>query len=82
MIPLRDDVPTRTVPIVNYALIGANVLAFLLELGMGDRLPEFLAQASVVPVFYTGRDHSLSILEALLTTLDPDSSASGSCSSS
>jgi rhomboid family protein len=71
MIPLRDDIQTRTVPIVNYALIGANVLAFLLELAMGDRLPEFLSQASVVPVLYTGRDRSLSIVEALLSTFNP-----------
>ena len=72
MIPLRDDVPTRTVPFVNYVLIGANVLAFLLELSLGDQLPQFLAQAAVVPVLYTGRDHSLSVVEALLTTLEPD----------
>ena len=72
MIPLRDDVQTRTVPFVNYALIGANVLAFLLELSLGDQLPRFLAQASVVPILYTGRDHSLSIVEALLDTLNPD----------
>jgi hypothetical protein len=72
MIPLRDDVPSRTVPFVNYVLIALNVFAFVLELGLGDRLPEFLAQASVVPVLYTGRDHSLGVVEALLTTLDPD----------
>jgi len=72
MIPLRDDVPSRTVPVVNYALIALNVFAFVLELGLGDQLPQFLAQASVVPVLYTGRDHSLGLVEALLTALDPD----------
>ncbi len=72
MIPLRDDIPTRTVPIVNYALIAANALAFLLELGMGPQLPRFLLQASVVPVLYTGRDHSLSVIEVFLTSLDPE----------
>ena len=35
VIPLRDDVPSRTVPFVNYTLIALNVLAFLMELGMG-----------------------------------------------
>lgn len=29
MIPLRDDNPRRTVPIVTYGLIALNVLAFL-----------------------------------------------------
>ena len=72
MIPLRDDVPSRTVPIVNYVLIALNLFAFVLELALGDQLPQFLAQASVVPVLYTGRDHSLGIVEALLSALDPD----------
>src|SRR4051812_22238758 len=71
MIPLRDDIQSRTVPVVNYALIALNVLAFLLELSMGDRLPEFLSQASVVPYLYTGRDRSLSPVEMLLGTIDP-----------
>ena len=72
MIPLRDDIQSRTVPFVTYALIGANVLAFLLELGMGEQLPRFLMQASVVPVLYTGGDRSLSVVEVLLNTLDPE----------
>ena len=72
MIPLRDDIRTRTVPYVNYTLIALNVIAFILELGLGPALPRFLARASVVPVLYTGRDHSLSLVEVLLGTLDPD----------
>jgi membrane associated rhomboid family serine protease len=35
MIPLRDDNPTRTLPIVNYTLIGLCVLAFLWQLTLG-----------------------------------------------
>ncbi len=31
MLPLRDHLPTRMVPFVNYALIAANVVVFLLE---------------------------------------------------
>jgi len=31
MIPLRDHLPTRTVPFVNYAFIAANVLVFVLQ---------------------------------------------------
>ncbi len=72
MIPLRDDVPSRTVPYVNYAFIALNVLAFLLELSMGENLPRFFEQASVIPALYTGRDHSLGLVEALADTLNPD----------
>jgi membrane associated rhomboid family serine protease len=32
VLPLRDQLPTRTVPFINYALIAANVLVFLGEL--------------------------------------------------
>ena len=36
MIPLRDDNPTRILPVVNYTLIGLCVLAFLWQLTLGD----------------------------------------------
>ena len=36
MLPLRDHLPTRTVPVVNYALIAANVLVFGLEVEFAD----------------------------------------------
>lgn len=72
MIPLRDDIRTRTVPVVNYVLIALNVLVFVLELGMGSDLPRFFSDHSVVPALYTGPDHSLSLAEVLVGTLDPD----------
>jgi membrane associated rhomboid family serine protease len=43
MLPLRDHLPTRTFPYVNYGLIAANVVVFLMQLsgtlgpGMGDQ---------------------------------------------
>jgi membrane associated rhomboid family serine protease len=72
LIPLHDDIEARTFPFVNYTLIALNVLAFVLELGMGPDLPRFLYQASVVPSLYTGPDHSLSAIELVTTTLNPD----------
>src|SRR5262245_48276153 len=52
MLPLRDNVPTRRVPVVNYLLIAANVLAFLYErsiLAMGVPPLELLEQWGLVP---------------------------------
>jgi membrane associated rhomboid family serine protease len=72
VIPLRDDVPSRTVPIVNYALLALNVFAFVLELGMGTGLERFFYQAAVIPSLFTGRDGSLSVGEALAGTFSPD----------
>ena len=39
MLPLKDDLPSRTVPFVTVALIALNVLAYLypLSLGVGDQ---------------------------------------------
>ncbi len=72
MIPLRDDVPSRTVPFVNYALIAVNALLFLAELSMGEGLPSFFMRSAVVPSLYTGRDGALGALEVVATTLTPD----------
>jgi len=36
MLPLRDHLPTRTAPIVNYALIAANVVVFVLQLASAE----------------------------------------------
>jgi membrane associated rhomboid family serine protease len=71
MIPLRDDVPSRTFPFVNIGLIALNILFFLFELGMGDGLERFLYQAAVIPAHYTGADQALGPLEIVTTTLSP-----------
>ncbi len=49
MIPLRDDNPTKSVPVVTRTLIVLNALAFMLELAQGDSLPEFLRDWGIVP---------------------------------
>jgi membrane associated rhomboid family serine protease len=52
MLPLRDHVPTRTFPFVNYALIAANVVAFLWErslAGMGVAQQEIADAFGLVP---------------------------------
>jgi len=71
LIPLRDDIPSRTVPFVNYAIIALNAFLFVLELGMGRGIERFFYQAAVIPVLFTGPDHSLSVVEAVRTTLEP-----------
>jgi membrane associated rhomboid family serine protease len=71
VIPLRDDVPSRTVPFVNYALIAANAAMFLVEVGMGAELEGFFQRAAVIPALYTGGDGALSGFEVIGTSLDP-----------
>jgi membrane associated rhomboid family serine protease len=71
MIPLRDDVPSRTFPIVNILLIAVNVVLFLMELGMGAGLERFIYRAAVVPALFTGANHVLDGGDIVRTTLDP-----------
>ena len=49
MIPLRDNVQSRTVPFVNYTFIGINVLMFLFELSLGPGVEGFVRAFGVVP---------------------------------
>src|SRR6185503_9560720 len=72
VIPLKDDVTARRFPFVNLALIGLSLAAFAFELRLGPRLGGFLDSAAVLPALYTGRDHALSPVDALLTSFDPD----------
>ena len=47
MIPLRDDVPSSTVPYVTIGLIGLNVLVFLYQASMGLDSDQHAAEAIV-----------------------------------
>ena len=49
MIPIRDNIPSRRFPVVNYILIGVNIVAFLYELTLGAGLQGFLNNMGFVP---------------------------------
>ncbi|HEY0139821.1 MAG TPA: rhomboid family intramembrane serine protease [Thermoanaerobaculia bacterium] len=49
MIPLRDDNPRRSVPVVTYALVALNVLGFLWELSLGANLDRALFAVAFIP---------------------------------
>lgn len=48
-LPLKDHNPTRTTPYVTIALIALNSLVFLVELGQGPQLAQFLGHWGAVP---------------------------------
>ncbi len=65
MIPLRDTIPTRRVPVVTWTLIAVNLLAFLYELGLTPEGLERLFQTrGLVParLAHLGRYGGLSTL--------------------
>jgi len=52
VMPLRDVQERRTFPVVNLALIGANIAVFLYQLSLGSRLGGFIRSAAFVPAQY------------------------------
>ena len=53
MIPLRDDNPAATVPVVSRTLIALNVVVFVYEVLLGPELRPFLFDWGFVPVRLT-----------------------------
>jgi membrane associated rhomboid family serine protease len=57
VIPLSDDNPTRSAPLVTVLLIAANVVVFLYQLALGPRAEEFIRACGFLPAeLVTGRD--------------------------
>lgn len=56
--PLRDNIPSRTTPIVNYAMIGLCILVFVLQQSAEDGL---VMQFGMIPVRVTHPDSSLMV---------------------
>lgn len=53
MIPLRDNIQSRTTPLVNYVIIGICSFAFLVQLGSGDGGTRIVEQYGMVPLRLT-----------------------------
>jgi membrane associated rhomboid family serine protease len=54
VIPLKDDNPTRTFPLVNYGLIVGCVLVFLWELSLGARAQDAILAYGFIPDLLLG----------------------------
>jgi membrane associated rhomboid family serine protease len=53
MIPIRDQIPTRSVPFVNYLLIAANILVFILMWLAGSNQEALVYQFALIPAQVT-----------------------------
>jgi membrane associated rhomboid family serine protease len=68
MIPIRDDNPTSTRPVLTIACILANVLIFLYQVSLGPRQGQlFVYQFGAIPAVVFGGKH----LPASLATIPP-----------
>ncbi|MCP4627519.1 MAG: rhomboid family intramembrane serine protease [bacterium] len=53
MIPLRDTVPAKNYPVVNTAIIGMNIVIFLMQLSQGAEWNRFVYIYGLVPARYS-----------------------------
>jgi membrane associated rhomboid family serine protease len=49
MIPLNDDNPSYTTPVVVYVLIGINIAVFIHQVSLGSQLNDFFELYAVIP---------------------------------
>ena len=52
MFPLRDTIPSRTTPVVTWALIAINVASWFHQLGQGSHFERYLFDHGLVPQVY------------------------------
>jgi len=53
MLPIRNTIQSRNYPVVNSAIIAANILCYLIEMAHGDRLEQFFIVYGLVPARYS-----------------------------
>ena len=55
MIPIRDTVPSKNIPVINNLLIGLNIVIFLIQMmhGSGIEFQRFIYTYGLVPARYT-----------------------------
>jgi len=54
MFPIRDNIPSRTVPFVTYALIGLCTAGFILQLLSGANVEIFIERFAMIPLRIAG----------------------------
>ena len=70
MIPLKDDVPTTTFPLVVLLLITLNILLFLYEISLGKYLELFIKNYSIIPnIFFSHNVNTFSRFYPFFTSI-------------
>jgi membrane associated rhomboid family serine protease len=63
MFPIRDNIPSRTFPVVNYALIAVCALVFLVQISSQDEGQAIVEQYGMIPVRVTHPGEPVTIRE-------------------
>ncbi|UCF70047.1 MAG: rhomboid family intramembrane serine protease [candidate division WOR-3 bacterium] len=73
MLPLKDNLRSRTRPVVVYAILAANILVYIYEISLGPALNDFVRQFGVVPysLFHpTGIESYLTVFTSMFIHAD------------
>jgi membrane associated rhomboid family serine protease len=68
MIPIRDQIPTHKIPIVNYTLIVINVVVFLFQQLSGSYQNQLVYHFAVIPAQFSG-NISLAAIGDIFTSM-------------
>jgi membrane associated rhomboid family serine protease len=69
VIPISDEIRSRRIPLVTYAVIGINVIAFLFELTLGQEVQGLFASLGAVPARITSPSSSPLVYVTLVTSM-------------
>ncbi len=61
MIPLRDNIPSRTTPVVNYTMIGLCTIVFLMQMQQEDGSERMVEQYGMIPARVTDPNRPIEI---------------------
>ena len=53
MLPIRDTIPANHFPVVNYLIIGANLVVYLIQMQLGPEMDRFVYLYGLVPARYS-----------------------------
>jgi membrane associated rhomboid family serine protease len=59
MIPLRDTIQSKSYPFINYTIIAANIVVYLIQLLQGPHLEAFIYTYGLVPARYSNPSFGL-----------------------
>ena len=53
MIPIRDQIPSKSYPVVTRGIIGVNILVYILQMMQGENIERFIYMYGLVPARYS-----------------------------
>ncbi len=57
MIPISDENPSRSVPVITYVLLTINIMVFIYQISLGDRVEGFIRSCAFIPAeLVSGQD--------------------------